>query len=681
MLIAKFRCRVCEKTAWSIFSLRDEEEDEEVEQIQIADMEALKTTLEELSAKIKELEQKQNSTTATEIKIATTIPLPKPINITEGNVKTNFKFFATQWKEYLTASGLGSSNEAVKKATLLSAIGEECLRVYENLPLTEDEKKSESTLLAALEKHLAPSVNVRYERAMFNQAKQGDDESYDVYINRLRALVKTCDYGTMQDDLFLDKIICSVKSIKLREQLWNDTKITLADAINKCKSKELVLKQMKEIADAQVTKSEEEVNRFRDSRRRTKFPQENCKFCGGKHEKNKQKCPACKAKCDKCGKSNHFAKVCVSGNTERNSTKTRTVKTLQDDDSEWSDSDSDNFVLKIESNRKGMRAAIEICTSNGEFVKTPCILDTGASCNVVGRENLRTIFGDRQIIARPTKTRLKSFGGAIIEPVGKTFVVCRRKAKLFRLKFEIVEHDQIPLLSANACTEMGYIEVCESISTLNTAKDEAKKIVEEFSNIFDGLGQFEGEISLEVKEDAIPVIQKPRRIAVALNDELKQQLDEMEKLGVICKESGHTDWVSNILVAKKNNKMRICLDPCALNKALKSVNYMIPTIEEILPELSNAKVFSTVDAKKGFWQVKLDDASSKLCTFFTPYGRYRFVRMPFGISPAMEIYQMKQNEILNGLKGIAVLADDVLIYGCGETIEEAVLDHNRKLRK
>lgn len=123
------------------FSLRDEEEDEEVEQIQIADMEALKTTLEELSAKIKELEQKQNSTTATEIKIATTIPLPKPINITEGNVKTNFKFFATQWKEYLTASGLGSSNEAVKKATLLSAIGEECLRVYENLPLTEDEKK------------------------------------------------------------------------------------------------------------------------------------------------------------------------------------------------------------------------------------------------------------------------------------------------------------------------------------------------------------------------------------------------------------------------------------------------------------------------------------------------------------------------------------------------------------
>lgn len=262
---------------------------------------------------------------------------------------------------------------------------------------------------------------------------------------------------------------------------------------------------------------------------------------------------------------------------------------LQEDECEWSDSDSDSSVLNIETKQKGMRPSFEICVDNAQniFVKTECILDTGASCNVVGIENLRRIFGDRKIIARPSKTPLKSFGGAI-EPVGKAFVECRRKADIFRLKFEIVENDQIPLLSANAYTEMGYIVVCASISTLNSAKEKAKKIVEEFSDIFVGLGQFEGELSLEVKEDAIPVIQKPRRIAVALNEELKQQVNEMERMGVICKESSHTDWVSNFLVAKKENKMRICLDPYALNKALKNVNYMIPTIDEILPERKNA---------------------------------------------------------------------------------------------
>lgn len=150
-------------------------------------------------------------------------------------------------------------------------------------------------------------------------------------------------------------------------------------------------------------------------------------------------------------------------------------------------------------------------------------------------------------------------------------------------------------------------------------------------------------------------------------------------MGVITKENEHTDWVSNILIAKRNNKIRICLDPSALNKALKSVNYVIPTIDEILPDLNKAKVFSTVDAKKGFWQVCLDKKSSKLCTFFTPYGRYRFLRMPFGISPAMEIYQKKQHEIVHGLNGIAVIADDILIFGKGDTTKEAMEDHNKNL--
>lgn len=205
-------------------------------------MEELQSRVTQLMEKIRVLEEIRNAPpTGTEMKIAKTIPLPKANSITEGNVKTNFKFFGTQ-KEYLTASGLGSCTEDVKKATLLSAIGEECLRVYENLPLTEADKRTADKLFALIEKHLAPTVNVRYERAMFNQAKQGEDESYDTY--------------TMQDDLFLDKIICSVKSIKLKEQLCKDTKITLADAINKCKSNEFVSKQLKELAYVHCTCSE-----------------------------------------------------------------------------------------------------------------------------------------------------------------------------------------------------------------------------------------------------------------------------------------------------------------------------------------------------------------------------------------------------------------------------------------
>jgi hypothetical protein len=72
----------------------------------------------------------------------------------------------------------------------------------------------------------------------------------------------------------------------------------------------------------------------------------------------------------------------------------------------------------------------------------------------------------------------------------------------------------------------------------------------------------------------------------------------------------------------------------------------MPTIEEILPELAKAKVFCVADTKNGFWQVKLDEASSYLTTFWTPFGRCRWLRMPFGIATAPEEYQRRQHEVL-----------------------------------
>ena len=139
-----------------------------------------------------------------------------------------------------------------------------------------------------------------------------------------------------------------------------------------------------------------------------------------------------------------------------------------------------------------------------------------------------------------------------------------------------------------------------------------------------------------------------------------------------------TDWVSSMIAAKKpDGDIRLCNDPHHLNITLKRSHYPLPVIEEILPELSKAKVFSKVDLKEGFLQVELDEESSKLTVFQTPWGRYRFHRMPFGITPAPEIFQMKLDQSLEGLKGVFKIADDILITGQGETEREADVDHDR----
>ena len=109
----------------------------------------------------------------------------------------------------------------------------------------------------------------------------------------------------------------------------------------------------------------------------------------------------------------------------------------------------------------------------------------------------------------------------------------------------------------------------------------------------------------------------------------------MEKLKVIERVYEPTEWVNSMVtVIKPNGKLGICIDPRNLNKAIKRKHYPMKTIEEIASQMPNATTFSVLDASSGFWQVKLDDPSSKLCTFNTPFGCYKFNPLPFEISSA-----------------------------------------------
>lgn len=122
---------------------------------------------------------------------------------------------------------------------------------------------------------------------------------------------------------------------------------------------------------------------------------------------------------------------------------------------------------------------------------------------------------------------------------------------------------------------------------------------------------------------------------------------------------------SNILIVQRNAPFRICRDPVPLNKASKPQRLQFTTIDKILPELDNVKIFSCKDAKKGVWQVKPNEDSNKGTTLWIPFGSYRWLRVPFGISPVPEIFQIK--------------LDDIVISGCEDSLEEAMLDHNHNL--
>ena len=106
---------------------------------------------------------------------------------------------------------------------------------------------------------------------------------------------------------------------------------------------------------------------------------------------------------------------------------------------------------------------------------------------------------------------------------------------------------------------------------------------------------------------------------------------------------------------------------------------MLPVIEDIIPELASAKVFTVCDIKNGFWQIELDEESSYLTKFQTPYRQYRYCGMPYGISPVPEYFQQHLYQALEKIPGVFVIADDILVAGCGETTADAEADHNIKM--
>ena len=117
-----------------------------------------------------------------------------------------------------------------------------------------------------------------------------------------------------------------------------------------------------------------------------------------------------------------------------------------------------------------------------------------------------------------------------------------------------------------------------------------------------------------------------------------------------------------VVIPKKNGKLRICSDPMDLNHALQQENYPMPTIEDVASHLHRAyKVFTSLDVSNRFWRVVLNEESSFSTTFNTPFGRYHWKRMPFGIRSASELFQRKMQELIEGLRGVEVIADDFVV--------------------
>lgn len=164
---------------------------------------------------------------------------------------------------------------------------------------------------------------------------------------------------------------------------------------------------------------------------------------------------------------------------------------------------------------------------------------------------------------------------------------------------------------------------------------------------------------------------------------VQQTLQGLERHEIITRVDEPTPWVNRMVVAqKKSGELRMRIDPKTLNQALKRERHpLLILLENELPGLAQAKTFSKLDVKNGYWHCVRDHKSSLLTTFQTTFGRYRWLRLPFGLAASSEIFQKRLQAALDGLQGVVCVNDDILVHGTGQNQDVARRDHDQKLAR
>ncbi len=619
---------------------------------------------------------------------------PDVLALDSLNMTETWRRWKRKWTLYATATDLSTKSKEVQSSTFLDVIGPDADDlVTKTFQFADGEDKDDVTvLIAKFDERFKDKKNITMERHRFNTRVQQHGETIDSFVTDLKAISNNCEFGEIQNDLIKDRIVVGIMNNKVRAQMLQKSSLTLEQAIEACKVSEQTQAHMSALNDQQPA-SIDQVG--------TQQSTFQCRRCGKLHQA--RSCPAFGRTCTKCGKKNHFANKCrtqqatsnqSSGATteqpahgrrqnKRGRKKKKKPQTHQVDvescPSEEDDSkrDDEMFVGDLDDacntgNETEWHVHLRVNGSGKHKYK----MDTGSKCNVMSEKTFKGL-AKRPKLKKP-RVRLVSFSNHKVKPIGKSSVLVEHKNKFYTVEYQVVRGNYAEVIGLKTCVQMNLVQRVDTVDNKN--KNEKQKTgtpQKKYEDVFDGLGCLEGKYHINLKQNVQPVVHAPRRVPIALRDKVKDELARMEKLGVIRKSETPNTWVNSMVTVLKSDKkkVRICLDPKDLNNAIEREHYPMRTIDDITDKLTGAKYFSKLDANCGYWQIQLDDESAKLTAFNSPFGRYEYLRLPFGVCNAPEVFMRKMSETFDDLPGTEIIMDDILVYGSTEK------DHDQNLEK
>ena len=596
--------------------------------------------------------------------------------------------------------------------------GEELSKTWN---LNNNDLKEPKNVWEVMSQSVGASDNFRVNRLELISYKQKDNESADEFYVRCRGLALKCKF-TSVDERLIDQLVAGTRVKEARKELLKaDEKLKVEDALKICRTHEASETHMKAFnlktvfTSSSGSKTVDAVRKKRDFQKKkedshSKMPVKDCSFCGRDHEYGR--CPAYNSTCGYCKKKGHWKDCClklkgqssVKETPQKKETQQKKKKSVHNVEVEEEfERLSFDVVTQSDHDDNDIKVKFDLKMPDDKLAYLTCKIDTGAQGNVLPLRTFRNMFPkhlDDQdlpsvgsfVKAKPF-VKLSAYNGSEIKQFGTVnlklrygtissqwteceFFVCDTPGPVLVGKKTSLQTGVITVNAVHSLDLTPTLKVCEVDSDVYSPIPDKETLVNLYPDRFEGLGKFPGKYHIDVRSDVKPVVKPPRKYPIHLKQEIQESLDDMIKLDVIepIPEAESTEWLNSLAFSRKENgKLRICLDPRDLNVAVKRTFHRTPTIEEITHKLSNAKVFSKLDAKSGYWSVQLDKESSVLTSFCGPSGRFRFKRLPFGLKVAQDVFQEKMDLILAGCSGTMNIADDILVFGTD------VQDHDKNL--
>ena len=298
-------------------------------------------------------------------------------------------------------------------------------------------------------------------------------------------------------------------------------------------------------------------------------------------------------------------------------------------------------------------------------------VDTGAASSIISATTYRRLWSkDHAPILHPTKKRLCTYTREPLDVVGVIHVTASYQSQTAELELIVVAGEGPSLFGRD------WLRVLrldwEHLNTIQSAVTESlQPLLKRHAEVFkDELGLVrDAPDKIHVDPSVQPRFCKPRTVPYALRGKVEQELERLERTGII-EPVQFSEWAAPIVpVVKGDGSVRICGDyKVTVNQAAKIDTYPLPRIDDLLALLGRGKSFTKLDLAHAYLQIPLDEESKQYAVINTQKGLYKYNRLPFGVSSAPSIFQRTMEGILRGIPKVCVYIDDILVTG--ETDQE-----------